>query len=56
MADKEDLSGPAPTDKETPIATTSHPIDEEIAARSKQTQKYPGESTPQPPTFFKIWS
>lgn len=49
MADKEGL-GPAPTDKETPIATTSHPIDEEIAARSKQTQKYPGESPPNPPT------
>ncbi|PCG98012.1 Major facilitator superfamily domain, general substrate transporter [Penicillium occitanis (nom. inval.)] len=41
MADKEDTSGPAPSDKETALATTSHPIDEEIAARSKQTQKHP---------------
>lgn len=46
MADKEDPSGPAaPTDKETTLATTSHPIDEEIAARSKQTQRYPGKPT-----------
>ena len=46
MADKEDLSGPTPTDKETALATTSHPLDEEIAARSKQTQKRPGRRTP----------
>ena len=50
MADKEDISGPAPSDKETVVATTSHPIDEEIAARSKQTQKYPGTKSTAPET------
>lgn len=52
MAEKEASSGPVPNDKETALATTSHPIDEEIAARSKQTQKYPGKSLLKPPTSF----
>lgn len=54
MAEKEASSGPVPNDKETALATTSHPIDEEIAARSKQTQKYPGKPTPQPPSHPKL--